>query len=166
MTIAETMGWHPTGKTDRHISQVARRTLWCTSMVTRCLKWCAGLKGTLGIIRASTDKVVVGVVSPTVEMTRMGMMTMGGTSNQTMGAVEAVRLLATGMTHFWEEEDNHLVGHQAHLEVPPPTRAPIRATPPTTQARLAAGVRIIIIIIGNAPTTSGDIPQETIDTLS
>ena len=34
----ETMGWHPTGKTDQHISQVTRRTLWHTSTVTRCLK--------------------------------------------------------------------------------------------------------------------------------
>ena len=118
----------------------------------------------LGIIRASVDRVVVGAVSLTVEMTHMGMMIMGGTSNQTMGAVEVVRLLATGMAHFWEEEDDHLAGCQAHLEVPPLTQAPIRATPPTTQARLAAGVRIIIII-GNTPTTSGDIPQETIDTL-
>ena len=121
MTIAETMGWRPTGKTDRHISQVVRRTLWCTSTVTRHLKWRAGLKGTLGIIRASMDRVVVGVVSLTAEMTHMGMTTMGGTSNQTMGAVEVVCLLATGMAHFWEEEDDHLADRQAHLEVPPLT---------------------------------------------
>ena len=119
----------------------------------------------LGIIRASVDRVVVGAVSPMMEMTCMGMMTMGGTSNQTMGTVKAVCLLAIGMTHFWKEEDDHLMDHQAHLEVPPLTQAPIRATPPITQARLAIGVRIIIII-GNTPTTSGDIPQETIDTSS
>ena len=61
------------------------------------------------------------VVSLTVEMTCMRMTTMGGMSNQTMGAVEVVHLLATGMAHFWEEEDDHLVGHQAHLEVLPLT---------------------------------------------
>ena len=90
-------------------------------MVTRHLKWHARLKGTLGIIRASTDRVVVGVVSPTAEMTCMGMMTMGGMSNQTMGTMEVVCLLATKMAHSWEEEDDHLAGCQAHLEVPPPT---------------------------------------------
>ena len=164
MTIAETMGWHPTGKTNRHISQVARRTLWHTSTVTRHLKWHAGLKWMLGITRASTDRVVGGAVSPTAEMTHMGMTIMEGMSNQTMGIVEVVHLLATGMAHFWEEEDYHLMGHQAHLEVPFLTWAPIRVTP-ITWARLAIGVRIIIII-GNTPTTSGDIPQETIDTLS
>ena len=121
MTITETMGWCPTGKTDQHISQVMRRILWYTSMVTRHLKWHTGLKGMLGIIRASADRVVVGVVSPMVEMTCMGMMKMGGMSNQTMGAVEVVHLLATGMAHSWEEEDDHLMGCQAHLEVPPLT---------------------------------------------
>ena len=101
-------------------------------MVIRRLKWHIGLKGMLGIIRVSVDRVVVGAVSPMVEMTHMGMMIMGETSNQTMGAVEVVCLLATGVAHFWEDEDNHLMGHQAHLEVPPLTRAPIRTTPPIT----------------------------------
>ena len=49
----------------------------------------------LGIIRVSVDRVVVGVVSPMVEMTCMEMMTMGGTSN-----LEAVCLLAIGMAYF------------------------------------------------------------------
>ena len=121
MTMAETMGWHPTGKTDCHISQAMRRTLWLTSTVARHLKWCIGLKGTLGIIRASVDRVMVVAVSLTVEMTHMGMTTMEEISNQTMGKMEVVHLLATGMAHFCKEGDNHLVGCQAYLEVPPPT---------------------------------------------
>ena len=71
--------------------------------------------------QSQRGRVVVGAVSPTAEMTCMGMTTMGGMSNQTMGAVEAVYLLATGMAHFGEEEDDHLADCQAHLEVPPLT---------------------------------------------
>ena len=89
--------------------------------MTRCLKWHAGLKGTLDTTRASTDKVGVGVVSPTAETTRMGMTMIEGTNNQVIGTAEAVRLLVIGMAHFWEEEVDHPGDRPVHQEVPPPT---------------------------------------------
>ena len=119
----------------------------------------------LDTIRASVDKVVVGAVNLTAEMTRMGMTMMEGTNAQVIGTVEAVRLLVIGMTHSWEEEVDHPVDRLVHQEVPPPTRVPIRAIPPITLARPTTEM-ITAIIMGNAPTTSGDIPQETIDTSS
>ena len=134
-------------------------------MVTRRLKWHAGLKGMLGTIRASADKVVVGAVSPTAETTRMGMTMMEGTNAQVIGTAEAVCLLVIGMAHFWKEEVDHPMDRLVHQEVPPLTRVPTRAIPPITLARPTAGT-ITEIIMGNAPTTSGDIPQEMIDTLS
>ena len=133
--------------------------------MTRCLKWRAGLKGTLDTIRASMDKVVVGAVSPTAEMTCIGMTMMKGTNAQVIGMAEAVRLLVIGMAHSWEEEVDHPVDHLDHQEVPPLIRVPIRAIPPITLAKLTAGT-ITTIIMGNAPTTSGDILQKMIDTLS
>ena len=119
----------------------------------------------LDTIRASTDKVVVGVVSPTAEMTRMGMMMMERTNTQVIGTAEAVRLLVIEMAHSWEEEVDHPVDRLVHQEVSPPTRVPIGVIPPITLVRLTAGT-ITAIIMGNAPTTSGDIPQEMTDTLS
>ena len=89
--------------------------------MTRRLKWRAGLKGTLDTIGTSADKVVVGAVSPTVEMTRMGMTMMEQTNAQVIGTAEAVRLLVIGMAHSWEEEVNHPMDHLVHQEVPPPT---------------------------------------------
>ena len=133
--------------------------------MTRHLKWRAGLKGTLDTTRASVDKMVVGVVSPTVETTRMGMTMIEGTNDQVIGTAEVVRLLVIGMAHSWEEEVDHPRDRLVHQEVPPPTRVPIRAIPPITLARLTAGT-ITTIIMGNTPITSGDIPQETIDTSS
>ena len=108
---------------------------------------------------------MVGAVSPTAEMTRMGMTMMERTNAQVIGTAEAVRLLVIGMAHSWEEEVGHPVDRLAHQEVPPPTRVPIGAIPPVTLARPAAGT-ITAIIMGNVPTTSGDIPQETTDTSS
>ena len=99
------------------------------------------------------------------EMTHMGMTMIEGMNNQVIGVAEAVCLLVIGMAHSWEEEVDHPGDRPVHQEVPPPTRVPIRAIPPITLARLTAGT-ITTIIMGNAPTTSGDIPQETIDTLS
>ena len=99
------------------------------------------------------------------ETTRMGMTMIEGTNDQVIGMAEAVRLLVIGMAHSWEEEVDHPGDRPVHQEVPSPTQVPIRAIPPITLARLTTGM-ITTIIMGNAPTTSGDIPQETIDTSS
>ena len=77
----------------------------------------------------------------------------------------AVCLLVMGMAHSWEEEVDHPVGCLAHQEVPSTTQVPIRVISPLILVKLATGT-IITIIMGNAPTTSEGIPQETIDTLS
>ena len=89
----------------------------------------------------------------------MGMTMIEGTNDQVIGTAEVVRLLVIGMAHSWEEEVNHPRDHLVHQEVPPPTQVPIRAIPPITLARLTAGM-ITTIIMGNAPTTSGDIPRK------
>ena len=96
----------------------------------------------------------------------MGMTVIEGTNDQVIGMAEAVRLLVIGMAHSWEEEVDHPGDRPVHQEVPPPTRVPIRAIPPITLARLTAGMITTIIMGNRSPTTSGDIPQETIDTSS
>ena len=79
-------------------------------------------------------------MSPTAEMTHMGMTMMEQMNAQVIGTAEAVCLLVIGMAHSWEEEVNHPVDCLAHQEVPPPTRVPIGATPPVTLARPTAGM--------------------------